>query len=241
MYTIFCNYGTSAASRCMNSSGDITRWVVPSRQGVLSSSTTCPAALVCMRLVGQSPVRDVAAQLLQRLAVFGAAARGGVQAESVDVGAQRLLEVRVPGHRALQRQHLLAGAWAKGDAIGRARTRTVRWTVCAWRGAGPRVRRGLQGHAAACNGLSTRASSESLSLSAMQVWPCSSTSTPLRVSSFISQVISTTTAGAWCAKVTPTPGLNTGSRAAAGSAPTLLRRSRRSGSAVAERCRRRVA
>jgi len=32
--------GTSAASRCMNSSGDITRWVVPSRQGVLSLSTT---------------------------------------------------------------------------------------------------------------------------------------------------------------------------------------------------------
>jgi predicted MFS family arabinose efflux permease len=41
--------GTSAASRCMNSSGDITRWVVPSRQAVLSLSTTCPAALVCTR------------------------------------------------------------------------------------------------------------------------------------------------------------------------------------------------
>ena len=32
--------GTSAASRCMISSGDITRCVVPSRQGVLSLSTT---------------------------------------------------------------------------------------------------------------------------------------------------------------------------------------------------------
>jgi len=31
--------GTSAASRCMNSSGDITRWVVPSYQAVLSLST----------------------------------------------------------------------------------------------------------------------------------------------------------------------------------------------------------
>jgi len=41
--------GTSAASRCMNSSGDITKCVVPSRQGVLSLSTTCPAALVCTR------------------------------------------------------------------------------------------------------------------------------------------------------------------------------------------------
>ena len=41
--------GTSAASRCLNSSGDITRCVVPSRHGVLSLSTTCPAALVCTR------------------------------------------------------------------------------------------------------------------------------------------------------------------------------------------------
>ena len=32
--------GTSAASRCMYSSGDILRCVVPSRQGVLSLSTT---------------------------------------------------------------------------------------------------------------------------------------------------------------------------------------------------------
>ena len=40
-------------------------------------------------------------------------------------------------------------------------------------------------HAAACNGLIVRASSETLSLSAMVVWPCSSTGIPLRVSSFI--------------------------------------------------------
>jgi anaerobic selenocysteine-containing dehydrogenase len=40
-----------------------------------------------------------------------------VQAEALDVGAKRLLEVRVPGHRTLQRQHLLAGAWAEGDAV----------------------------------------------------------------------------------------------------------------------------
>ena len=37
--------GTSAASRCTNSSGDMTRCVVPSRQAVLSLSTTCLAAL----------------------------------------------------------------------------------------------------------------------------------------------------------------------------------------------------
>ena len=40
---------TEAASRCMNSSGDIIRCVVPSRQGVLSFSSTCPAALSCNR------------------------------------------------------------------------------------------------------------------------------------------------------------------------------------------------
>ncbi|MBE0549050.1 MAG: DUF3096 domain-containing protein [Rubrivivax sp.] len=39
--------------------------------------------------------------------------------------------------------------------------------------------------AAASSGLSTRASSESPSLTAKYVWPCSSTSTPRRVSSFI--------------------------------------------------------
>ena len=42
--------------------------------------------------VGQSGARDVAAQLLQRLALAGAASHGGVQAEPIDVGAQRSLE-----------------------------------------------------------------------------------------------------------------------------------------------------
>ena len=70
--------GTSAASRCMNSSGDITRCVVPSRRA-----------------------GDVAAQWLQRIAVIGRAAHGCVQTESIDVGAQRLLELRLPGHGAL--------------------------------------------------------------------------------------------------------------------------------------------
>ena len=40
---------TVAASQCMNSGGDITKCVVPSRQGVFSLSTTCPAALQCTR------------------------------------------------------------------------------------------------------------------------------------------------------------------------------------------------
>jgi hypothetical protein len=41
--------GTSAASRCMNSSGLMTRCAVTSRHGVLSLSPTCPAALSCTR------------------------------------------------------------------------------------------------------------------------------------------------------------------------------------------------
>jgi len=45
---------TSVAMRCMNSSGDITKCVVPSRQGVFSFSTTCPAALICARSLARA-------------------------------------------------------------------------------------------------------------------------------------------------------------------------------------------
>ena len=38
----------------MNSSGDMTRCVVPSRQGVLSVNTTWPAALVCKRSLAKA-------------------------------------------------------------------------------------------------------------------------------------------------------------------------------------------
>ena len=64
---------------------------------------------------------DATAQLFQRLAVLCTAAHSGVQAETVNVGAQRLLEVCLPGHGALHRQHLLAGARAEGDAISTRR------------------------------------------------------------------------------------------------------------------------
>jgi len=96
---------THAASRCMNSSGDTlagralaelvpfgwhkqstglfvfrlsTKCVVPSRQGILSLSTTCQAALVCTRSSALSRGRGGAAQLPQRLAIIGAAAHGGL-------------------------------------------------------------------------------------------------------------------------------------------------------------------
>jgi hypothetical protein len=55
-------------------------------------------------VAGQRGARDVAAQLFQRSAVLGAAAHGGVQAETLHVGTQRLVEVRLPEHHALQRR-----------------------------------------------------------------------------------------------------------------------------------------
>jgi len=60
-------------------------------------------------LVGQSRARDAAAPLLQRLAILSAAAHCGVQAEAPHVGAQVLLEARIPGHGALHYQHPLPG------------------------------------------------------------------------------------------------------------------------------------
>jgi hypothetical protein len=79
-------------------------------------SITRPGAVGLHALVGQRQPGDVAAQLLQRLPVVGHAAHGGVQAEPVDVGAEHLLEVLLPGHGALYCQHLLPGARADGDA-----------------------------------------------------------------------------------------------------------------------------
>ena len=67
-------------------------------------------------LVGQGRAGDGEAQLLERLALVSAAAYDRVQAETlhigaqvVIIGAQVLLEYRLPRHRALQRQHLLSG------------------------------------------------------------------------------------------------------------------------------------
>jgi hypothetical protein len=60
--------------------------------------------------------------LLQRLAILCTAAHSGVQAETVDVGPQRLPEVCLPGHGALHRQHLLTGARTEGDAASTGRS-----------------------------------------------------------------------------------------------------------------------
>jgi len=56
-----------------------------------------------------TPVTNTSpAQLLQRLAVIRRAAHVGVQDEAVHVGAQVLMELRLPWHRALHSQHLQA-------------------------------------------------------------------------------------------------------------------------------------
>jgi len=61
-------------------------------------------------LVGQSRARDVAAQLLQRLAILSAAAHGGVEAEALHDGAKDLMELRLPWHRSVHLQRFLASA-----------------------------------------------------------------------------------------------------------------------------------
>ena len=68
-------------------------------------------------LVRQRGAGDAAAQLFQPLAVVGLDPHGGVQAEPVDVGAQRLARPVLARHRSTQGQHLLPGAWTEGDAI----------------------------------------------------------------------------------------------------------------------------
>jgi len=69
----------------MNSSGDrrgVRGAVTP---GSLELEHDFPGGVGLHALVGQRRPRDVAAQLLQPLAVVGSAPHGGVSAESVDV------------------------------------------------------------------------------------------------------------------------------------------------------------
>jgi hypothetical protein len=72
----------------MNSSGLITRWVVPSRYGVLSFSSTCPAALSCTRSFDSAGQVIGVAQLFKPLAAVHLHWQRGVQTEAVDVSTQ---------------------------------------------------------------------------------------------------------------------------------------------------------
>lgn len=60
----------------MNSSSDMTRCVVPSRQAVFDLEHRLPGGVGLHAFVGQCRAGDVAAQLLQRLAVVRHAAHG---------------------------------------------------------------------------------------------------------------------------------------------------------------------
>ncbi len=87
--------GTSAASRCINSSGDATRCVVPCRQGVSSFNSTCPAALRCTHSsdsTGRVMSRHSCSGRLRSCASQRTAACCAV---AVDVGAQGLARRRL--------------------------------------------------------------------------------------------------------------------------------------------------
>jgi hypothetical protein len=77
----------------------------------------------------------------------------GVQAESVDVGAQGTTRRGLARHRTLQGEHLLPGALAEGDAIGGSRRlKRAQRTCFVTRGvrvrAGPCLRSARRGAAA---------------------------------------------------------------------------------------------
>jgi hypothetical protein len=62
-----------------------------------------PSGIDLHPLVGKRWPAETPAQLLQLMVGVSRAAYGGVQAETGDVRAQRLLEVLLPGQDALQR------------------------------------------------------------------------------------------------------------------------------------------
>ena len=71
----------------MNSSGDMRDVRGAVTPGCLQPEHHLPGAVDLNTLVGQRRARDVAAQLLERLAVSGSAAHGGVQAFALLFGA----------------------------------------------------------------------------------------------------------------------------------------------------------
>ena len=75
-------------------------------------------AEICGRAVGRLTVRHSCSSASRSSAAQRTAACCSV---SIDIGAQGLLELRLPGHGALHRQHLLPGARAEGDAASTRR------------------------------------------------------------------------------------------------------------------------
>lgn len=86
-----CSRGpTNAASRCMNSSGDITQVSGAVAPKGLKLQHDLPGSVGLYTFVGKRRAGDAAASLFQRLAIIGAAAHR-LKAEAVDVGAQVLI------------------------------------------------------------------------------------------------------------------------------------------------------
>jgi len=81
-----------------------------------------PGGVALHPFVGQRRAGDVAAKLFQRLAVIGATA---AFRRTRGFGAQILFKAWLPRHRALHRQHLLAGA--RTEALLRRRRA---WRSC---------------------------------------------------------------------------------------------------------------
>lgn len=113
-----CYY--SAASRCMNSSGLNTRCVVPTLHGVLSLSSTCPAALSCTRS------SDSAGTGATHRRPAGAAAWHARSRYERRPGTRRCRNARVrlvssrgSAHEAAPVQAQLYGPWSRAHAAGR--------------------------------------------------------------------------------------------------------------------------
>jgi len=109
----------------MNSSGDITMWVVPSRQAVLSLSTTCPALLICTRSLASAGRVMVRHSCFSRWRSLASQRTAACCAVALLVGTQLLGPLDVQRHGALQGKHILPGARAKGNAGSSACQKTL--------------------------------------------------------------------------------------------------------------------
>jgi len=129
--------GTSAARRCMNSSGDITMCVVPSRQGLLSCSTTFPAHPGM-----QAEAERIGAQARRG---FLGPARHGAQAQHLLSGTRPQRDAIAARGRLQGRKRVIRvdvgqiGHAAAGQALGTwtlplVRRRTLPRGDCSWSG-----------------------------------------------------------------------------------------------------------
>ena len=91
----------------MNSSGNITMCVVPSRQAVLSLSTTCQALLMCTRSLASAVRVMVRHSCSSRWRSSAPQRTAACCAVALLVSTQLLGALDVQRHGALQRKHLL--------------------------------------------------------------------------------------------------------------------------------------